>query len=222
MVFYLIICYNKLVMSKSRFAVKKKMSILEIIIRFLFCFLLPYVVINGIIFYLYIQVPTITLIDSDSPEYEDSKIKFTVSCLLPISDVKTYYEDKEIAYTKLGDTYIVEANENGSYQINAVALNKASTQVTATIETKDVISPTIDIDNAIITGNILVFSVFDAHSEINYDKLYATLEDGTTITPTYVDEASGNVQFQIELGKKITIHVEDIEGNATETAFTAS
>ena len=209
-------------MSKSRIAVKKKMSVLEIILRFLFCFLLPYVIINGLIFFLYIQVPTITLIDDESPEYEDSKIKFTISCLLPISDVKAYFDDKEISYSKLGDTYIIEASENGSYQINATALNKASTQVIATIETRDVVSPTIDIDNAIVTGNTLIFSVYDIQSEINYDKLYATLEDGSVIQPAYTDQSSGNVQFQIELGKKIIIHVEDIEGNATETAFTAS
>lgn len=209
-------------MSKVNKIEKRKISIGEILVRFFFGFLFPFIIINGLILFFFMQVPIITLVDNNSPEYEDFKIKFTVSCRLPISDIKAYFEDKEIGYSKIGDTYIVEANENGSYQINAIALNKATTQVIATIEAKDVVSPTIDIDNAIVTGNTLIFSIYDIQSEINYDKLYALLEDGSMIQPTYADQTSGNVQFQIEPDKKIIIHVEDIEGNATETTFTAS
>ena len=209
-------------MSKSNVQVKRKMSIGEIILRFFFGFLIPFVIINGLAFFFCIQVPNITVVDKESSEYEDSKIKFSVNCILPIISIKTSYEDKEIPYIKYGDMYIVDANDNGSYQIAATALNRATSQVIATIETKDVVSPIIDIDNAVITSNMLIFSIFDAESEINFDNIYAITESGDRIAPSYIDRSSNTIQFQIEAGKKLTVHVEDIEGNPTETTFIAN
>lgn len=209
-------------MSKSNVQVKRKMPIGEILLRFFFGFLIPYVIINGIVLFFFIQVPSITLVDNESSEYEDSKIKFSVNCILPIINIKTSYEDKEIPYVKYGDMYIIEANDNGSYQIAATALNRATAQVIATIETKDVVSPIIDIDNAVITSNMLIFSIFDAESEINFDNIYAITENGDRISPSYIDRSSNTIQFQIEAGKKLTVHVEDIEGNPTETTFIAN
>lgn len=207
-------------MNKS--ATKNKIDILSILFKIFCGFLLPFVAINGLILYLFIQVPTITILDEDSPEYEVSKIKFTVSCMLPITDTRAYYENNEIAYTKLGDIYVVDATNNGSYQITATAINGAKSQVIATLESQDILPPAIDLENAVITSNMLIFSIFDDESEINYDNLYATLEDGTRLTPTYIDKSSGTVQFQITPGQKITVHVEDIEGNPLETTFVAN
>ncbi|MBR1844576.1 MAG: hypothetical protein IJ790_02495 [Lachnospiraceae bacterium] len=206
-------------MNNTKVEVKNKISIFGIIIRFFFGFLLPFVVINGLILFLFIQVPSITVFDEDSSEYENEKIKFTVDCMLPISEVKAYYEDTEIPYSKLDNIYTIEAKNYGSYQITAKAINGATFKVIAPVESKDVIPPAIDIENALITNNLLVFSIYDAESEINFDSVYATLEDGTRITPSYIDKSSGTVQFQLNSTGKITVHVEDIEGNPTETTF---
>lgn len=209
-------------MVNSKFKRKKKLSIVEMILRFFFCFLIPYVVINGIIFFLFIQVPKINIIYQDSSDYEENKIKFTIDCILPLTDIKTYYQESEIAYSKLGNTYIINADNNGTYQIRATALNKSTVKSVVDVETQDNVAPTIDLDSAVITGNTLIISIHDNQSSINYDKLYATLEDGTKITPTYIDKSSGTVQFQIDSGKKVIIHVEDDFGNHSETSFTIS
>ena len=103
-----------------------------------------------------------------------------------------------------------------------MALNRASVNSIVEVETQDGVAPTIDLNSAIITGNTLILSVHDDQSEINYDNLYATLENGDKLTPTYVDKSSGTVQFQITEGKKIVIHVEDTFGNHSETSFTTN
>ena len=198
---------------------KQKISILEIILRFFFGFLIPYVLINGIIFFLYIQVPSINIVQPDSKEYEADKVKFSVECFLPITNVKTYFNDTEIAYKKLGDYYIIDASDNGLYKIDVVALNNATDSATGAVETKDAVAPSIDFDNAIITGNVLIFSVYDDQAQINYDNIYATLENGERIYPTYMDKSSGNIQFKIESGEKLVVHVEDIDGNSSEASF---
>ncbi len=142
--------------------------------------------------------------------------------MIPLSDVKTYFQNSEISYSKLGDTYVVDVNDNGVYKIIVVAMNKSQADYTTEVESKDNVAPSIDVDNAVITGNTLIVSISDDQSGINYDKVYAALEDGTNIKPTYVDKSSGTVQFQIESGSKVTVHVEDDLGNHAETIFTIS
>ena len=209
-------------MSHSKIKVKNKMSVAEILIRIFFGFLIPYVLINGLLFFLFIQIPKINIIDQDSKDYEENKIKFSIDCALPLTDVKTFYQESEIAYSKLGNLYIINADNNGSYQINVTALNKSSANSIVEIESQDNIAPVVDLDSAVITGNTLIISVRDNQSGINYDNLYATLENGTKIIPSYIDKSSGTVQFQISDGKKVVVHVEDDFGNHSETSFTIS
>lgn len=209
-------------MKQSRIKNKQKMSITEILLRAFFGFIIPYLLINGIIFFIFIQTPKISILGQDSKDYEEDKVKFTINCLLPLIDVKTYYENTEIAYTKLGNTYIINIENNGSYQIKVTALNRSSANSIIDIETQDDKAPVVDVNSAVITGNTLIISVYDDQSNINYDKLYATLEGGEQIKPSYVDRASGTVQFQVTSGEKITIHIEDESGNHSETVFNIS
>lgn len=209
-------------MSNKRLKYKRKMSVAEIILRFFFGFLIPFVLINGTIFFLFIQTPKIQVVEQDSKDYEENKIKFSVNCLLPVTDVKTYYQESEVAYSKLGNAYIVNADNNGAYKINVTALNNSTANSIIEIDTQDSVPPTIDLDSAVITGNTLIISVRDNQSGINYDNLYATLENGTRLNPTYIDKSSGTVQFQITEGKKVVVHVEDDFGNHSDTSFTIS
>lgn len=197
-------------MKRSKANKKQKIDIGHAILRFFFGFLIPFVLINGLILFLFIQLPTIEV------EHDDSKIKFTVSCLLPITDVKAYFDQTEIPYTKVSDTYLIDANENGIYRIQVKAINGATKDQPITVESRDSEPPIINTDEAIIAGNTLTFNVQDTLSGINYDNLYITTDGETHVKPIYVDKPSGTVQFKIESNSSITIHVEDTLGNYAE------
>ena len=194
-----------------------KPNILHFVIRFFFGFLFPFVVINGIILFLYIQTPVINVVDTESKDYDENIIKFTIDSLLPISDIKAFFEDTEVAYTKMGGIYSVNADSNGTYQIKVTSINGATSNQYVQIEARDNIAPIINIEDAIITGNTLTISIYDTESGINYENLYATLDDGSVEEPTYVDKSSGTVKFTLK--SKITIHVEDVLGNSAERTF---
>ena len=211
-----------MVMNNDNKKTKYKMPISEIILRFFFGFLIPFVAINGLILFIYIQCPNIKVVDTDSNEYEENKIKFYVACRIPLKDVSVSYNNNSIPYTKSNDTYILDISDNGVYTIKAVAINGATSNYSVPVDTKDSVPPKIDIDTAIITGNTLMVTVSDNESSVNYDNLYATLEDGTKIIPKSVDKAVGTIQFQIDSGNKIVVHVEDEYGNSSETSFTIS
>lgn len=207
-------------MSKNNNKTKQKMSITEIILRFFFGFLIPFLAINGLIFFIYIQCPSIQVVSKDSNEFEENKIKFSVDCRLPIKEVSVSLLDKNIAYSKVNNSYVVDVNDYGTYTIKATAINGAVSIYNAPIENKDVTPPTIDTETAVITGNILNINIRDNESGINYDNLYATLEDGSKVEPMSVDKESGNVKFEIKTGNKIVVHLEDEYGNSSETPFT--
>ena len=209
-------------MNHKKLKNKDRMSITEIILRFFFGFLIPFVLINGVIFFLFIQTPKMQVVDQDSKDYEKNKIKFSISCILPLTNIQTFYENNEIPYTKLANQYVIDADTNGTYQIKVTALNQAVANSTFTLESLDSIAPTIDINSAIITGNTLIISAYDNQSGINYDNVCAKLEDGSQVKPSYIDKSSGTIQFQITDGSKVTIHVEDNLGNDAETLFTIS
>ncbi len=210
-----------MVMSKNNnIETKQKMSIMEIILRFFFGFLIPFVLINGLIFFIYIQCPIIKVVDTDSKDFEENKIKFSVECKLPLKEVKVLYQDKDFAYSKTDNLYVIDVTDNGTYTVKATAINGAISVYNAPIESKDVTPPSIDVETVVITGNVLNITVRDDNSGINYDNLYATLENGGKIYPTFTDKEVGAVQFTIETGDKIVVHVEDIVGNFSETPFT--
>lgn len=208
-------------MNRKRYE-QPKMSAGEILFRIFFGFLIPFVAINGIILFLFIQTPKIHVVDSESTDYEDSKIKFYTESLLPIIDIKTFFQENPIAYSKFGDYYIIDAKDNGTYQIIVTSLNKATVNSYVDIEAHDNDAPTINVDDAVIIGNTLTITVSDPLSGINYDNVYAIDENNNTESPKYIDKASGTIQFQFDSKKKLTIHVEDVNGNASEATFNAS
>ena len=201
---------------------KYKMPLSEKILRFFLGFLIPFVVINGFIYYIYIQCPSIKVVDTDSNEYEENKIKFVVNCHIPVKDVTVTFDNNLIPYNKTNNNYSIDISENGVYTIKAVAINGAVSNYSVPVESKDNVPPTINTETAVITGNTLIINVSDNESNINYDNLYATLEDGTKILPKMTDKSIGSVQFQIDSGKKVVVHVEDEYGNYSETSFTIS
>lgn len=201
--------------------VKEHKSFGEIIFRFLFGFLIPFLAINGLILFLFIQTPKIIVLEADAKDYEENKIKFTVECMLPVIDLKTYFQEQEVPYSKFGAYYIIDATENGTYQVSATSLNKATVNSYINVETRDGEPPKINTADAVISGNVLSVTVTDDQSGINYDNVYGINEDQSTSEPTYVDRASGTIQFDFENKKKLTIHIEDNYGNSTEATFNA-
>lgn len=207
-------------MNKYRYK-KDNKNTLSLIKKIFLGFLLPFVTINGIVFFLFIQTPKINVLDTDSKDYEENKIKFTIKSALPITNINVYFQDQEVPYTKFGAYYAIDAKDNGTYQIIVSSLNKASSNSYINIETVDSEPPKINTSEATITGDTLSVTITDGQTGINYDNVYGINEDQSTIEPSYIDKASGTIQFKFENKKKLTIHIEDMYGNSSEATFNA-
>lgn len=200
---------------------KQNKDISGTITKVLFGFFIPFVTINGLILFLFIQTPKIIVLDTDAKDYEENKIKFYIESALPTVDIKTFFEEQEIPYTKFGFYYIIDSTNNGTYEINVKSLNGAVVNSYINIETIDSEPPIINTSDASISGGLLSVTISDSQTGINYDNIYGINEDQSTVEPSYIDKASGTVQFKFDDKKKLTIHVEDNYGNSSEATFNA-
>ena len=205
---------------------EKRNTILNIFLRIVFGFLVPFIVINGLIYFLYTAHPTINIIKNENAIEENgtANISFTIDCPIPLSSIIVYRNEEddtinEIPYTKLGDTYNININENGTYIIVAKSLNNSVAKTSTYIDTLDNTAPIIHLENAVLLGKSITFEISDDQSGINYDNLYSIDDSGRQEYPQSLDESSGTVTFRFENTSSLTIHVEDKSGNSIETTI---
>ena len=213
---------NKSIQCKN----EKTNTILNVFLRIIFGFLVPFVVINGLIYFLYTAHPTINVITNDNAIEDNgtANISFTIDCPIPLSSIVVYRNEEddtinEIPYTKLGDTYNINISENGTYIIVAKSLNNSIAKTSTYIDTLDNTPPTIHMENAVFVGKSITFEISDDQSGINYDNLYSVDDSGRQEHPQSLDESSGTVTFRFENTNSLTIHVEDMSGNSIETTI---
>lgn len=205
---------------------EKRNNILNIFLRIVFGFIVPFIVINGLIYFVYTAHPTINIVENDNvlDENGNANISFTIDCPIPLSGVIAYRVEEdnsinEIPYTKLGDKYNINISENGTYIITAKSINNSVSKTSTYIDTLDNNPPSINMENAILIGKSITFEISDDQSGINYDNLYSIDDSGRIEHPQSLDESSGTVTFRFENTSKLTIHVEDKSGNSFETTI---
>ena len=188
------------------------------IVKFFLGFLFPYVIINGLILFIIIDKPSINVLTDLSEQEKIDHIQFSIENILPIINVSVTNNDKAINFSKAGQTYTFPINENGSYKIEATAINKMTVTTFCNVDTLDDVSPTINLTDATYSAGILTFTISDNDSGINYDNLYGIINNEKT-SPHFIDKPTGTIKFKISTGQSITIHVEDNNGNISETTF---
>ena len=205
---------------------EKRNTIINFFLRIIFGFIVPFIVINGLIYFLYTAHPTINIIQNDNNVEDDgtANVSFTIDCPIPLSSIIVYRNEEdssinEIPYTKLGDKYNINISENGTYIIVAKSINNSVAKTSTYIDNLDNTPPIIHMEDAVLIGKSITFVVSDDQSGINYDNLYSIDDSGRKEHPQSLDESSGTVTFRFENTSSLTIHAEDMSGNSIETTI---
>lgn len=203
---------------------KSKSDDITIIIKkFFLGFLIPFLAINGTMFFLFTTYPTIIVDDYDSNDYNIKEIKFQIKNKLPISNVEILLnETTPISYNIQSNKYVFPITDNGSYKITATSINKTKATTFVDINELDNNPPTIDSESLIFSTGTLSFNIQDNQSGINYENVYIIDKNNEIIKASYVDKDTGLVQFAIDSTDGITIHIEDMIGNSEETNINIS
>lgn len=184
-------------------------------IRVLLFYILPYLVINGIILILVCSSPQISVEVKDTNDYVTTQVDFTVKSLLPVKELNVSLESEPLEYEKNGKNYTCTLDKNGTLTVDAKSINGMSRSVYTDINQMDDAAPSIDEASISYSRGELSFTITDTLSGVDYEEVYGTLGDGEKVLPQKYDAATGSVTMLLpKTADSIDLHYEDMVGNA--------
>ena len=150
---------------QSRFPQKLK--------RALLFYILPYLVINGLIFFVVTATPDINLNVAETDDYQNTQVEFEVKSILPISEMTVQMESVDVPYTETSrHHYISDISHNGMFYVTVKSWNGMQTTNYVNVSVLDDTAPSIDEETCNIANGYLTFVIEDSQSGVDYDSIY--------------------------------------------------
>lgn len=181
-------------------------------------FLIPYLLINGLILFLVITKPEIQAEEPDTSDYRNAHVNFQIDSVLPMRSVKATLEGDTVELAKNGKVYSAELTANGNLTISVESLNRMTDVAHISINVLDEASPSIDEESVIIGSGYVEFQVSDSQSGVDYDSIYGIDGDGDNLKPTDIDKTRGMITFAMK-SDSLTVYVKDLAGNQQTASF---
>lgn len=184
-------------------------------------YILPFLVVNGLLFFFVTTSPKVTITVAPTQDYETSTASIEIKSVLPLKAISVTQESAPLELTKTeSGVYTVPLTKNGVIEVMVASLNGMVSNAYAPVDVLDELPPSI-LEDFTIVENVLTFTVEDSQSGVDFDSITAVTPMGTAVSPISVDKTSGQVSFEMdETG--LTIHVSDLCGNTTQASFNPS
>lgn len=186
--------------------------------KFLLFYLIPYLIINGIILMLVIASPKIETSEPDTKDYNTSTVYVDVNSLLPLRSLTATIGGIPVELTKENGRYTAVVDANGTLTITAIALNGMQRTTYLPINLLDETPPVIDEDSVYLESGILEFNVDDTQSGIDFDSIYGIDGDGDNIKPTDINRETNHITFSLK-SDSMRVFVSDLSGNQLSANF---
>ena len=188
------------------------------ILRNLVFYVLPFVVVNLILFTLITASPKIELTIGETTDYKTVDISFRVRSFLPIREMTVTLESQPVEVERSDGAYRATLDSNGTLEIYAEGWNGMSVRDNEHIAVLDDAAPVIDQEDYVLEDGHLEFLVSDSQSGVDFSSIYGTEADGQNVRPASYSEDTGRVVFEME-GSDVTVFVSDFAGNISQAAF---
>ena len=188
------------------------------ILRNLVFYVLPFVVVNLILFTLITASPKIELTIGETTDYKTVDISFRVRSILPIREMTVTLESQPVEVERSDGAYRATLDSNGTLEIYAEGWNGMSVRDNEHIAVLDDAAPVIDQEDYVLEDGHLEFLVSDSQSGVDFSSIYGTEADGQNVRPASYSEDTGRAVFEME-GSDVTVFVSDFAGNISQAAF---
>ena len=186
-------------------------------IQLLVFFILPFIVVNSIIFFLVTTKPKYEVVIEGTNDYRTTDVTFTIKSIMPLTEVTIKMDSQPLDLVKVGRrTYRSTINHNGSLEIYMKNFNGMALLEYEHIDLLDDEPPTIE--DYVAEDGLLSFTVIDTQSGIDYSSIFAQTSAGQQTLPLSVDKATGRVTFQMD-PNGLSVTVRDMSGNEYLTTF---
>ena len=191
------------------------------VLHFILCYLLPYLIINGLILLFVIQQPTIETTEPDTKDYQTASIEIKVDSLVPLKSLTATMDGAELPLEKSGSIWTADVTKNGTLTLNAKSINGMSKTTYVQINLLDDVGPTIDEESVNLGAGDLEFPVSDTQSGVHWDSIYGVDSLGNTVKPTDINNPSGRVTVS-RAGDAITVYIRDLADNESSANFSVN
>lgn len=186
-------------------------------IQLLLFFILPFIIINSIIFFLVTTKPKYEVVIEGTSDYRTTDITFTIKSIMPLKEVTIKMDSQPLDLVKVGKrTYRSTINHNGSLEIYMKNFNGMALLEYEHIDILDDEPPAIE--DYVSDDGILSFTVIDTQSGVDYSSITAQTSTGQQILPLNADKATGRISFQMD-PNGLSVSVKDMSGNEFLTTF---
>lgn len=193
---------------------KKRSDWMEVLLFYL----LPFLVINGILFTLVAARPHITIQVADTRDYRTTTAAITVTSLLPVREFSSSQEGSPLELTeeKKGH-YTAQITRNGVIEIYAKGINGMTDTKYEHVNILDDVAPLVG-DQYSIQDGILTLTLEDSQSGLDWMSVYGVTASGLSISPASVDKQTGTFTFEMNEDSLI-VCASDLAGNPMQATF---
>jgi len=191
----------------------KKGSFLELLLFWI----LPFIVINLIIFLIVTARPDYSITIDDPGTYRSASVTITIKSLFPHDDLEVSLASEPLELEKQDKkTYTATIETNGTLEVRLRNKNGIEEVTYENISIIDDTPPIVTVSDA-APGYISV-NIEDSQSGVNFGSVYALDALGEVITPSLVDEGESLAVFNYD-SETIEIHAMDLLGHESVTLF---
>ena len=145
-------------------------------------YVLPFIVVNSIIFILVTAAPKGDLTIGEADNFTTTTMELKIKSLFPIKAMTVTLDGNEVELTKTASkTYTAVLGSNGTVKVSLTAFNGMKNVFSEQVNILDDTPP--DIKDSIIEDGVLSFRLEDTQSGVNYDTIYAYDDDTPEILP---------------------------------------
>lgn len=187
-------------------------------LHILLFYVLPFIVVNGLIFFLVTTKPKCELTVGETNDYLSTEVQLSIKSFLPTKDLTVTLDSEPLEMVKgKNGIYTATVTKNGALEISVKSMNGMAASSYEYISVLDDNPPAVS--SSAFEDGILTFTLEDSQSGVNYDSIYATDSVGITIYPTSIDKNTATITFPMD-ADGLTVFISDMSGNQGQITFT--
>ncbi|MDR1772178.1 MAG: hypothetical protein LBS02_16300 [Hungatella sp.] len=181
-------------------------------------YVLPFIIVNGLIFFLVTSKPKGEITIGESSDYISTTMELKINSLLPVKGMEVTLDGAPVELTKTGlKTYSTVLTNNGGLEIKLTSFNKMKTILHEQVNVLDDTPPVIK--DKVFEDGVLSFRLEDSQSGVDYSSISGCDDDNQVISPLSIDRSTGRVTFELKKDN-FTITAKDKIGNELHRTFT--
>lgn len=186
-------------------------------VSLLLYYILPFIVVNGIILFLVIAKPKFDILVGETNDYLSTTITFSIESFLPTKNLSITLNSEPLVLEQTGSrTYTATITENGVINVYLENFNGIAVSTYEHVNVLDADPPnTISYS---VKDSVLRVKLSDSQSGIDYSSLRAIDSNGMEFAPLSVDKTTAEVTFAMDPDGLI-MFVKDMSGNESEQPF---